>query len=102
MTSFRDYNPRAVGMAWFREEDYPALVSVLEDGHKYDSFKQWLQRAEELEAKFKSEGYIVERVHIDPETFPDWCRKNGVGINREGRTKFAAEVVAEKYGRNHS
>jgi hypothetical protein len=41
-------------------------------------------------------------VYIDPDTFPEWCREEGVGVNREGRGKFAGDVVEKKYGRNQS
>jgi hypothetical protein len=98
-----DYNARAAGIAWIGEEDYAACLAIFEDGDKFEGgWKEWIKRAEKLEAEMKAQGYIVERVYIDPDTFPDWCRRNGVGTGREGRLKFGAESVAEKYGRNQS
>jgi hypothetical protein len=41
-------------------------------------------------------------VYIDPDTFPEWCRKEGLGLNREARGKFASEVAEQKYDRNQS
>ena len=68
---------RAVGIPWYRQEDWPALIAIFEDGLVFDSFEQWLARAEELECQFQRDGYIVERAYIDPDTFPQWCRQNG-------------------------
>jgi hypothetical protein len=101
MTKLSDYNARAVGIAWFRKEDYPALLSIFEDGDKFTRiWEEWEKGAKELEDRFKADGYIVERAYIDPDTFPDWCQREGVSVAREGRNKFAASFVAEKYGRN--
>jgi len=41
---------------------------------------------------------IVERVYIDPATFPAWCVENETTVDRQGRHKFIAITVAEKYG----
>jgi hypothetical protein len=103
MTTIRDYNPRVGGIAWIREEDYSALIRIFEDGHKFEGgWKEWEQQAKKAEAEFKSQGMIVERVYIDPDTFADWCSRNGVGTGRDGRMKFGADFVAKKYGRNQS
>jgi hypothetical protein len=38
------------------------------------------------------------RVYIDPSTFPDWCAAHGTRPGREGRKRFVAEAVTERYG----
>ena len=101
MSAF-DSRLRVIGISWFREEDYAAIRAVSEDGHKIPSkWKDWLKGAEEMEQKAIQSGNTVERINIDPDTFPDWCKKNGVGINREGRQKFIAMTLGPKY-RNQS
>jgi hypothetical protein len=95
-------NIRAVGIPWYRQEDWPALIAMFEDGAVFDSFDQWEERAKEVERKFQRAGHIVERVVIDPDAFPEWCRRNGVGADRESRADFAAEIAEQKYGRNQS
>ncbi|MFZ0610276.1 MAG: hypothetical protein WAM75_21650 [Xanthobacteraceae bacterium] len=103
MTKLSDYNARAVGIAWIREEDYTACRAIFEDGDKFFStWEKWVESANKSEAEFKSQGYIVERAYIDPDTFADWCRINTVTCGREGRTKFAADFIAKKYSRNQS
>jgi hypothetical protein len=98
-----DPNTRAVGIAWIGEENYLALLAIFEDGKEFvGSWKDWVKRAQETEAGLKDNGYIVERVYIDPDTFTEWCLRKGVGTGREARTQFAADFVAKKYGRNQS
>lgn len=102
MSVFNDPRPRAIGVTWFREEDYQSIRAISEDSHKMPrEWKEWLKGAEEMEKKAIQSGKIVERIYIDPDTFPRWCKNHGVGINREGRHKFVAVALAAKY-RNQS
>jgi hypothetical protein len=89
----------AVGVYWIKEEDYPGLINVFSDGGKLPpTWKEWLKMAEEMERGLKAYGHPVMRVHIDPNTFPAWCSDNGTSPGREGRKKFVAEAVFERYG----
>jgi hypothetical protein len=98
MTDFHGYPIRVVGIAWFRKDDYPALLKIFEDADKFAAtWDEWIKRAEKAEQRLKNEGHMTERVYIDPDTFPDWCRKEGLSIGSHARHKFAASVVAEKY-----
>jgi hypothetical protein len=97
-----DPSIRVVAVSWFREEDYPALLRIFDDADKMPrSWKEWLKGAEEMEQSAKSSGYTVERVYIDPDTFPEWCGATGVSVDRNGRHRFNAATVALKY-RNQS
>jgi hypothetical protein len=74
MNDFEDRPPPAVGAYWIKEEDYPALLRISDDGDKMPwTWKGWLKIAEEMERGLKAYGHVVLRVHIDPNTFPDWC-----------------------------
>lgn len=97
-----DPRPRVIGVSWFRKEDYAAIRRVSEDGHKMpDRWEDWLKGAEKMEKEAIQTRKVVERIYIDPDTFPDWCRANGCGVKREGRHKFIAVTLAPKY-RNQS
>jgi hypothetical protein len=101
MTTIYDYHPRAAGLPWVRKEDYAAFLRICEDAHGLPTtWEKFIEFSEKAEKGFQTDGMIVERVYIDPETFPDWCRRNGVGVNSQGRMRFAGMAVAEKYGRN--
>ncbi len=99
MTHPEDRPPPAVGVYWIKEEDYPALLTIFDDGHKLPrTWKEWLKMAEEMEHGLKAYGHAVMRVHIDPNTFPEWCAAHGTSPGREGRKRFVAEAVTERYG----
>src|SRR5713226_5962466 len=50
MTNFEDRPPPAVGAYWIKEEDYPALLKIFDDGNKMPrTWKEWLKIAEEME-----------------------------------------------------
>lgn len=89
----------AVGAYWIKEEDYPALQRIFEDGKKMPrTWREWLKVAEEMEKGLKAYGHVVERVYIDPKTFSLWCAAHGTITGRQGRKLFVAAAVAEKYG----
>jgi hypothetical protein len=103
MATIRDYHPRAAGLPWVRKEDYAAFLDIMEDADGLpDTWERFVELSEKAERGLKADGMIVERVYIDPDTFPDWCGSNGVRVNSKGRMKFAGSVVVEKYGRNAS
>jgi hypothetical protein len=99
MTSLEDRPPPAVGAYWIKEEDYPALLRIFADGDRMPpTWGEWLKMAVEMESGLKAYGHVVMRVPIDPNTFPDWCAAHGTTPDREGRKKFVAEAVKERYG----
>ncbi len=99
MTNPDDKPPPAVGVYWIKEDDYPALLKIFDDGNKLPpSWQQWLKMAEEMERGLKAYGHPVMRVTIDPKTFPDWCAANGTSPGSAGRRKLVAAAVTERYG----
>lgn len=87
-------------MAWYKsEEDYERLKSIFSDSSKLpSSYKDWLNSAETGFRELTSKGRTVERVYLDPNTFPDWCRSHNLKIDAQARMEFANEFVARKYG----
>ena len=99
MTTSEDEQPPAIGVYWINEEDYLAALEIFPDGIKMPPhWKEWQRMAEEMEAGLKAYGHVVMRVHIDPKTFPDWCASHGTSPGSEGRKRFVAAAVAERYG----
>jgi len=93
---------RAIGLAWYRPDDWPALRKLFADGDKLPAtHEKWLQQAEAVEQRLKGSGIIVERVYIDPDGFARWCAARGMDIDADARKRFASEAVARKY-RNQS
>ena len=98
MTNLENRPPPAVGAYWIKEEDYPALLQIFADSRMPRTWREWLKIAEEMERGLKAYGHVVMRVHIDPNTFPDWCTAHGTSPGGEGRKRFVAAAVKERYG----
>ena len=99
MTTIKNYNARAVGVPWVRKEDYEAFLAICEDADMLpETWEKFAYYTEMGENKFRTQGYLVVRANIDPNTFPDWCKCNGVRVDTQGRQKFAAAVAAETHG----
>jgi hypothetical protein len=90
---------RAIGIAWYRREDYDRLMSMFPDREKLaGTFDDWLHNAERTYNRLLLEGFVIEKALLDPETFPNWCRANGMKMDAEGRLLYAREYAAKKHG----
>ena len=99
MADFEDKPPPPVGAYWIREEDYPALLKIFDDGDRMPpDWNEWLKMAEEMEHGLKAYGHVVLRVYIDPASFPDWCAAQDMRPGAAARKKFVAAAVAERFG----
>jgi len=99
MTNSDDKPLPAVGAFWINEADYPAVVSLLDDGNTMPrTWDEWRKMAEEMEKGLKAYGHPVMRVRIDPATFPAWCAAHGTTPGRQGRKLFVAAAVKDRYG----
>ena len=93
---------RAIGIPWYRREDWDALVVLFSDLAKLPAtYNKWLRRAEQAERELKRQGTITERVYLDPVEFAGWCAGRGRKIDAAARMNFATEAVTGKY-RNQS
>jgi|SRR5258705_13066324 hypothetical protein len=84
---------------WIKEEDYPALLQIFDDGNRMPrTWKEWLKIAEEMERG--TQGLRTRRYACShrPKTFPDWCAAHDTSPGREGRKRFVAAAVTERYG----
>lgn len=89
---------RATGIAWFRPEDYDRCRQLFSDGHGLNKrYQDWHQAAQGLYERLTRSGHIVEKVYIDPETFPAWCAERGLNVDAQARMRFANEFVYRKY-----
>ncbi len=100
MTHSEEELPPPVGAYWIAEEDYPDLLRLFTDGNKMPrTWKEWLKIAEEMEQGLKAYGHVVLRVPIKPAPFAEWCSAHGASPGGEGRKRFVAAAVSERYGK---
>jgi hypothetical protein len=97
VTTVRDCSARAVGILRVREQDYPDFLSICEDADWLPAtWQRFAEFTEKAERSDKAQGYIVERAYIDPLTFPDWCRSQGLRVNAHARRTFAASIAEKR------
>lgn len=92
-----EHQPSVQAMVWYKEEHWESLKEMFVDGDRLPlSYADWLERAEQMKAQAQAEGDAVIKVFIDPETFPEWCRKKGLEMDSEARSQLAIEVAQEQ------
>jgi len=93
---------RAVGMSWYRAEDYRRILEIMEDADKlHSTYDQWLKAAERGERELKGKGHIVIRAMLDPDQFTAWCREKGLKRDAQARTQFASWFAAQQVKDTH-
>src|SRR5271167_4796826 len=51
-----------IGLAWYQERDYPAILEIMEDSNRLPAtFASWLAKAEQSEGALTTQGHIVVR-----------------------------------------
>jgi hypothetical protein len=84
---------KAIPQPWFRTpEDYEAIRHLVTDEPQlFNTFKEWLDAANQRFEKFIAKGITVKKVFVDPQEFTAWCSATNVGYNR---ASFLAFVIA--------
>jgi hypothetical protein len=92
---------RALGVAWFRAEDYQRIREISDD-EMISTFEEWEAKMTKRLPSFEAPGIILEKVIVDPDELLDFARQFHAGkIDTKVRSAFAAFVVMKKYGTNH-
>jgi hypothetical protein len=93
-----EHKVRAIGIPWYRREDWDALRALFIDAAKLPAtYDRWLRKAKHAQKQFQRQGAITERVYLDPIEFSLWCVDRDTDLDAAARMKFAAEAVARKY-----
>ena len=95
--------PVVAGLAWYRREDYPKLLSIFDDADSLPpSYDEWLEKAKDIESDLIIRGHRVIRATIDPETFPAWCAAKGLKPDASARTRFGVEEAEASWQRKEN
>ena len=88
--------PTCIGVPWFTRDDYKKLRRMFTDTEVLPAcYKVWRENAEIGFRDLVRQGFVVVKVPIDAEVFPDWCRENGLRRDAFARAKFSSVVAAE-------
>ena len=56
-----------IGIVWYKEEDYPILKNLFEDGDTLpDTYSEWLEKAQNLFNQLIQRGLTPVKAYIDP------------------------------------
>jgi len=93
---------RAVGLAWYRQEDFARIKAMMSDAGKlHDTWADWHAAAQQTEDAYRGMGYTVVRALLIPEDFMAFCRLRGLDVNAQARTEFANSVAIKQHGNTH-
>jgi hypothetical protein len=88
----------AVGVAWYRREDYPRLLTIFDDADKLPrTYDECLVIAEKAFQSIEKAGAFAFKAIIDPDDFPKWCAANGYNVDAEARMEFANREATRQY-----
>ncbi|RPH38150.1 hypothetical protein EHM92_00805 [bacterium] len=92
--------PIAVGIAWYRADQYFAVKAFCEDGNAMDpTYETWVTGAEEAVRQLQAQGTRVERVDFDLDDFKSWCFTNGQRPNAASRSAFTSLRLRDRQPR---
>jgi hypothetical protein len=81
-------------MPMFRKDDYPVLVSLMDDGERLPtSFDDWLETAAEQAQATRTAGGRVAAVPFDLKRFLFWAGVRDVPLDAASRARFLWEEV---------
>ena len=85
------------GIAWYRGESYARLKVMFQDGERLpDNFDEWLETTQRVYDTRTAKGICVVKAHIDPRTFPGWCRARGYAMDTPARMAYAQEFASKE------
>lgn len=79
------------GIAWYRREDWPLLLSLSTDGGFLErTYDEWLAAAEKTYRDLKVRGADVEKVEVTVAELVAWCRRKQRPMDETARSTFLA------------
>ena len=92
---------RAIGIAWFRPEDYQRVREISND-EMQPTFEAFEAKMARMLPQFQAQlprGIITEKVIIDPDELLAFAKRfHGGKIDTKVRSAFAGYCVMQKYG----
>jgi hypothetical protein len=87
-------NDSVIGMAWYKQDQWPVLLQVSSDSNKLEStYEEWLEYAEDTYRRFVKEGLTTEKVAVDVFELIKWCKDHNYPVNGNSRASYTAEIL---------
>lgn len=87
-------NRIVVGVAWFRCDEWPQLLSLAADSECLErTHDEWLATAEQTFERLKATGVELIKVDVSVSELLEWCQKNNRPQDAAARATFAGEKL---------
>jgi hypothetical protein len=95
-TSHAGEGRMAVGLAWFRRDEWPRLVASAVDREVLeDTYDEWLRDARRLLLDAATRGMAVEKVDVGIDELLAWCRHENRPLDSYARASFASYKLSQ-------
>jgi hypothetical protein len=95
-TRAKDELSVALGVAWYRKEQWGRLLEISEDRDRLEeTYEAWEANAKASLPKLRKKDVIPRKVDIDVEELLRWCQSEGRVVDASARVIFTAEKLRE-------
>ena len=97
MNTTKESNQKiVVGFAWYRREQWERVRDIASDAGEFeDTYEEWLRVAEQKLTELAAAGLDVKKVDVDSEQLILWCNEQGLDMNAQARSRYAAEKLRD-------
>lgn len=94
---FRENQVSNVGFFWYRDAaQYAQFLLIYEDRDTlHDTHALWHKQAMRGMKQYERRGFVTHKVYTTPEGLTEWCRANGLPLDKTSRSAFANEKLTE-------
>ena len=83
-----------VGIAKYRTEDWERLQEISDDKDQLeDTWFEWKDSIHRFEDDLRQRGIDYEEIMIDLDELIEYCRRQGLKIDSESRSRFTADKL---------
>lgn len=86
----------AIGVAWYRPEQWEVLRNVSVDRDKLEeTYAEWLVEAERVVKQLQQRGLRVMKVDLEISDLMLWCESQRIPLDAKARSNYAAFKVQQ-------
>jgi hypothetical protein len=86
----------AVGVAWYRPEQWDTLRKISEDRHNLEkTHEEWVSNVTETLMELAREGVVAYPVDVDVHELARWCKERKLPVNSKSRAQHVTEKMME-------
>jgi hypothetical protein len=91
-----DSSGSAVGVAWYKSEEWETLRNASTDKDKLEeTYAEWLKEAERVVRELRQQGLQIIKVDVEIADLLLWCEGQDIPLNAEARAKYTAFKVKQ-------